>query len=126
MIGAEQKDRYAQTISQILGSDYKYVPTPFDYPDELINQHILYFKHIGQKLNQNKADLLSQINSIDPTVYIWSELTHIKSFGKYIIVEIHTLDDLEKEKQALQDKYVEDLQLIDEKIQKIHKISISL
>jgi hypothetical protein len=120
MIVAEQKDRYAQIISQILGPNYRHCPTPFDYPDELTNQNMLYYRFVGQKFDAStKADLLNRITSIDPTVYIQAELTHIVSIGKYIIVEISTLDDLEKEKQALQDKYNQDLKLLDEKIQKI-------
>lgn len=120
MITIEQKMLYAQMISEVLFPDFKLSPTPFDYPDELVNTHRLYFRFTGKTTAiQNKDKLLNKITSVSDEVCISAEVMHIRGFGKYVVAEIHTLEDLEKEKQILQDKYAQDMQLIDEKIRKI-------
>ena len=105
-------------IKILLGNNFKY-EWILDFPHIEKTSSLIFFKFTNksQLLNNQKSKFVTEkINELDK--YNYGDISNIKKpgLGRYIVINIKTIDDYLEEKRILLETYNKNIKIINEKI----------
>ena len=109
----------------LLGTDFNY-EWILDFPHIEKTSSLIFFKFVNNsKLpnNQKSKFVTDKINELNK--YNYGDIKNIKKsgFGRYISIDIKTIDDYLEEKRILLETYNKNIKIIDEKINILKNIN---